>query len=68
MDSVNEVADDQATIDMNLSKNTKLSEELGVIAGDIKKDAEEIRISSDKVLKMAVSLADQSAILKKEIV
>jgi len=68
MDSVNEVADDKATIDNNLNRNSTLSEELGTIAGEIKKDAVEIKLSSDKVLEMAGALAEQSKTLKKEIV
>jgi len=68
MDSVNEVADDKETIVTILQRNTKLSGELGTIAGEIKKDAVEIKLSSDKVLEMAGALAEQSTTLKKEIV
>ncbi|MDA3955093.1 methyl-accepting chemotaxis protein [Oceanispirochaeta sp.] len=68
MDSVNEVAQDKSTIDTNLNRNQELSVALGQVAEDIKKDADEIKLSSDKVLEMAASLAEQSVTLKRELV
>lgn len=66
MDSVNEVTEDKGTIDINLENNQNLSTELEQVAFEIKKDADEIKLSSDKVLSMANSLAEQSEVLKKE--
>ena len=67
MDSVHEFSGDKATIDTNLNSNRVVSEQLGTVTSEISMDAGEIKASSDKVLEMAASLAQQSERLKSEL-